>query len=148
LFSRLVSEEAEFACQNGVKLALESFCYPPFIFNGLQDFMEFVSHFSSTKLGVLLEVGHLYQAGLNLEEAVNIFGSRISDVHVHDAILKEPFWKFTHLPIGMGNIDFLSLIRTLREVKYDGWLTLEIRGTEEEIIKSKKHLENLIKATA
>lgn len=125
-------------------MAIESFCYPPFIFDGLDDFTQFVSNFSPTKIGILLEVGHLYQAGFNLDEAIETFGNRLLDVHVHDATLQEDFKKATHLPIGKGSVDFLTMTDSLRRVKYDGWLTLEIHGNETEILKSKILLENLI----
>jgi sugar phosphate isomerase/epimerase len=67
-FLRIVEEELKFACSSKIKLALESFCYSPFIFEGLLDFAQFVSHFPSTEFGVLLEVGHLYQAKISLEK--------------------------------------------------------------------------------
>jgi sugar phosphate isomerase/epimerase len=143
-FLQLLKEEVDYAYSIGIKMALESFCYPPFIFNGLSDFMHFVSDFPSTKLGILLEVGHLYQARFNLDEAIQTFGDRIFDVHVHDATLHEDYKKATHLPIGSGNIDFLGVMNSLRKVKYDGWLTLEIHGDEGKILESKKLLENLI----
>jgi sugar phosphate isomerase/epimerase len=143
-FIEMLKEEVDYAHSIGIKLALESFCYPPFIFKGLNDFTLFVSNFSSTKLGVLLEVGHLYQARFNVDEAIQKFGHRISDVHVHDATLNEDFKKATHLPIGMGNVDFPSMIGSLRKVKYNGWLTLEIHGDEGDILESRKLLENLI----
>lgn len=145
-FLELLKEEVDYACSLGIRLAIESFCYPPFIFNGLNDFTHFVSNFPSSKLGILLEVGHLYQAKFNLDEAIQTFGHRIFDVHVHDATLNEDFKKATHLPIGMGNIDFPSMINSLRKVKYDGWLTLEIHGDEGKILESRKLLENLIKS--
>jgi sugar phosphate isomerase/epimerase len=143
-FLKLIEEEADFAYSMGVRMAIESFCYPPFIFDGLDDFTQFVSNFSPTRLGVLLEVGHLYQAGFNLDEAIETFGNRLLDVHVHDARLQKDFKKATHLPIGKGSVDFLTMIDSLRRVKYDGWLTLEIQGNETEILKSKILLENLI----
>ena len=144
-FHRLVEDAVKSASQHGIKLALESFCYPPFIFNGLDDFMEFVSSFSSTQLGILLEVGHLFHMSFSLDKAVQMFKKRLSDVHVHDATLGGDVKKATHLPIGRGQIDFANLIRRLHEVNYDGWLTLEIRGNEAEILESKKSLEHLIK---
>jgi sugar phosphate isomerase/epimerase len=145
-FIKLVEEEAEHASDNGIRVALESFCYRPFIFKGLHDFVQFVSHFPSTRLGVLLEVGHLYQAKFSLDKAVHTFADRLLDVHVHDATLHEDYAKATHLPIGRGTIDFPRLITTLREVKYDEWLTLEIHGNERNIVQSKQYLESLITA--
>lgn len=147
-FLKLVEEELEFAYNNGIRMALESFCYPPFIFNGLRDFMQFVSCFPQTRLGVLLEVGHLYQAKFSLDEAIQIFENRLLDIHVHDATQQEDFRIATHLPIGRGNIDFSRLITMLREAKYDGWLTLEIHGDKKEIVESKNFLENLISIVA
>jgi inosose dehydratase len=125
-------------------MALESFCYYPFIFENLRDFAQFVSTFPSNELGVLLDLGHLYQAGISLPEAVDLFKNRLLDTHVHDATLERDFRKATHLPIGMGEMDFQEIIDILREVGYDGWLTLEIRGNEKEIAESKGYLEKLI----
>lgn len=144
-FLKLVREEAKFACNSGVKMALESFCYQPFILNSLGNFVQFVSDFPPTKIGVLLEVGHLHQARFDLDKAVQAFSSRLLDVHIHDATKDKDFRKATHLPIGKGNIDIHHLIETLHEVKYDEWLTLEIRGSEREIVESKRFLERLSK---
>jgi sugar phosphate isomerase/epimerase len=144
LFRELVEKEADEAYSMGIKMAIESFCYPPFIFHGLNDFMSFVSDFPSEKVGVLLEVGHLYQAGFNLYEAVQTFSGRLLDVHVHDATRKGNFREATHLPIGKGDIDFSELIRALRTANYDHWLTIEIRGSEREIVESKRRLETIL----
>lgn len=143
-FLKLVKGEVNFASRNQVKIALESFCYHPFIFEGLHDFVQFVSEFPPEKLGVLLDMGHVYQIGIDLSEAVHLFKPRLLDIHVHDATLQEDFRKATHLPIGKGTINFPDFINLLREDGYNGWLTLEIRGNEREIIKSKEYLENLI----
>jgi sugar phosphate isomerase/epimerase len=143
-FLKPIEEEASFAHENGIQIALESFCYSPFVFSGLQDFMQFVSHFRSSHLGVLLEVGHLHQARFNLNDAIYAFGRRILDVHVHDATLHENYKNATHLPIGRGNIDFAGVIASLRKAGYNGWLTLEIHGNESEIVESRKLLEKLI----
>jgi sugar phosphate isomerase/epimerase len=147
-FFELVKDGSDFASRNGVKMALESFCYHPFIFEGLHDFAQFVSKFSSEKLGVLLDIGHLYQMGIDLSEAIRTFKHRLVDIHVHDAMSEKDFRKATHLPIGRGTINFPDLIHLLREVEYDGWLTLEIRGIEKEISENKEYLESLITETS
>jgi sugar phosphate isomerase/epimerase len=146
-FLRLLKKQAEFARSNNIKLALESFCYRPFIFEGLTDFVRFISNFPSEGLGVLLDAGHLYQVGISLSEAVHIFKGRLVDVHVHDATLKKDFRRATHLPLGKGDIDFRSLVKCLREIHYDGWLTLEIRASEEKIEEGRKYLDGLLADT-
>jgi sugar phosphate isomerase/epimerase len=87
----------------------------------------------------------LYQVGINLSEAINVFKHRLVDVHVHDATLEKDYKKATHLPIGKGTINFSEVINRLQKVRYDGWLTLEIHASEKEIIKSKTYLDKLIK---
>jgi sugar phosphate isomerase/epimerase len=143
-FLKLLKEEAEFASRIHIKIALESFCYHPFIFERLNDFAQFVSNFPSDKLRILLELGHLYQVRIDLSEAINMFKHRLGDVHVHDAMLGKDYKKATHLPIGKGTINFSNVIQRLKEIDYDKWLTLEIRGNEKEIVESKEYLERLI----
>jgi len=143
-FFELVSRELEAASDMGIRLALESFCYRPFIFDGLRDFMQFVARFSSNELGVLLETGHLLNAGFDVYEAISMFKHLLLDVHIHDAKVRKDFAQATHLPIGSGDMDFVHLIKQLQEVNYDGWLTLEIHGAEAEILESKRTLEHII----
>jgi len=144
VFLELVDRALDFAGNQGIRLALESFCYPPFIFRGLNDFIEFISYFSSSQLGVLMDVGHLYQAKIDLNEAINVFNSRLFDVHIHDATQQDNLRIATHLPIGKGTINFDRLVNDLQRIEYDGWLTLEIKGIRKEIIQSKETLENLL----
>jgi sugar phosphate isomerase/epimerase len=110
----------------------------------LEDFARFIFQFPAEKLGVLLDVGHVYQVGINVSEAVGLFKDRLFDVHIHDAKLSGYYRDATHLPIGKGTIDFPEVAAKLRKTGYDGWLTLEIRGTEKEILESKKRLEQYL----
>ena len=147
-FFELVSHELEIASDVGIRLALESFCYRPFIFDGLRDYMQFVARFSSNELGVLLETGHLFNAGFDIDEAISMFQNVLFDVHVHDAKVRKDFAEATHLPIGLGDMDFTNLINQLRKAGYDGWLTLEIDGNEKQIVENKLFLENLLEKTS
>jgi len=141
---RLINESFKLVSSHRVRLALESFCYPPFIFDGLRDFNNFVREFPPGKLGIVLEAGHLYNKKFDLSKAISLFGDSLFDVHVHDAIWDDDFRRATHLPVGKGNIDFQSLIEALRTVKYNGWLTLEVRGSIRDVVESKKRLEKYI----
>lgn len=143
-FLELLEEIVDFASGNRVKIALESFCYSPFIFEGLNDFAQFVSKFPSGKLGVLLDAGHVYQVGTSLSDAIHTLKDRLLDIHVHDATRDKDYRKATHLPIGKGTIDFRNFLNLLLEVEYNGWLTLEVRGAEKDVVESKHFLEGLL----
>jgi sugar phosphate isomerase/epimerase len=144
LFRRLAVVGVEKAYSRGMKFSIESFCYKPFIFYSPQEFREFLS--GVPHLGTILETGHLFQMGFDLSEMISLFSNKIYDVHVHDATRDKDFRKATHLPLGKGLIDFRKLLRDLDNVKYDGWLTLEIKphSDSDALIKSRIVLENLI----
>jgi len=146
-FLELLKEQTDLASFNGIRMAVESFCYPPFIFDDLPDFVKFVSQFPSDKLGILFDMGHVYQIGFDIFEAVDMFKERLFDIHVHDAKLEKDYRKATHLPIGKGTVDFPAFINRLKQADYDAWLTLEIKGTDSEILESKQYLERLITKT-
>ncbi len=148
LLKRLAIEGVERADAAGIAFSIESFCYRPFVFYSPQEFKGFLEEVPN--LGVILETGHLFQMGFDLSKMVNLFGRRIYDVHVHDATREKDFRKATHLPLGKGLIDFKKLLKDLRNVEYDGWLTLEIKPHTEidALIKSRKTLEELISTIA
>jgi len=143
-FGRLLKGVVDFASPKKVRLAVESFCYSPFIFHGLKELSQFIEQFPPLELGILMDAGHLYQAGANLDDAVRLFKRRLLDIHIHDAMRDKDYRKATHLPIGKGTIDFRKLTDLLRQANYNGWLTLEIRGSEQEIVRSREYLESLV----
>jgi sugar phosphate isomerase/epimerase len=143
-FGRLLKGEVDSASQKKVRVAVESFCYSPFIFHDLKELSQFIEQFPPQELGILMDAGHLYQAGINLDEAVRLFKRRLLDIHIHDAIRDKNYREATHLPIGKGTIDFRKLTDLLRQVNYDGWLTLEVKGSEQEIVRSREYLESLV----
>jgi sugar phosphate isomerase/epimerase len=81
-FRRLLKDEVDFVSRKNVKVAPESFCYLPLIFRGLDEFSQFIEQFPPEKLGILMDAGHLYQAGIDLDEAVHLFKRRLLDIHV------------------------------------------------------------------
>ncbi len=124
-----------------IAIAVESFCYPPFIFSGIKDFTAFIQQFPPKQVGIVADIGHLFQARLDVNNFLLKCRHRLKEIHIHDATHGLDYRQATHLPIGQGEINFTALIKTLRIIEYQGWLTLEIRGTEREILMSKKDLE-------
>jgi inosose dehydratase len=110
----------------------------------LKELSQFIEQFPPQELGILMDVGHLYQAGINLDDAVRLFKRRLLDIHIHDALRDKNYQEATHLPIGKGAIDFRKLTDLLQQINYEGWLTLEIRGSEQEIVRSREYLESLV----
>lgn len=66
--------------------------------------------------GVCLDVFHMNIEEVDMHAAIRKVGKRLVDVHVAEN---------NRLAPGMGNVDWKRLVATLREVGYDGALTME-----------------------
>ena len=66
--------------------------------------------------GVCLDVFHMNIEEVDMFDAIRRVGQRLVDVHVAEN---------NRLAPGMGNVDWPKLVATLREVGYDGALTME-----------------------
>jgi sugar phosphate isomerase/epimerase len=77
------------------------------------------------ELGLHLDIGH---ANLLVEknsgpDLCATYGQRLAHVHIHD---NKGGSADLHLPIGVGNIDWPSMIRALKRANYDDTITLEV----------------------
>jgi inosose dehydratase len=83
------------------------------------------------------DTAHLAAAGMDPAEVIRTYGSRMRYMHLKDLTPSDPdpavFASRSGdeaLPIfcelGLGTIDFVPIMAALRDVGYDGWLTVEI----------------------
>lgn len=97
--------------------------------------------------GFLLDVGH---ANLDTpynrsEELLAHFGTRLRHVHVSD---NRGGHDDLHLPLGVGTVNWLNIIRLLKNVGYDGTVTIEVFGDDEEyLVMSRNKFQRLWETT-
>jgi inosose dehydratase len=70
-------------------------------------------------MNMTLETGHMYVAGIDLIDFIDTFHERINHVHFKD--IKDG--RFVEL--GTGEIDFPKIMKALRKIGYDDWVTIE-----------------------
>ncbi len=75
--------------------------------------------------GICLDTGHLNMCTQPQDEFIRKAGSRLYALHIAD---NEGYADQHMMPYGKGNIDFESVVRTLREIGYEGLFNLEIGG--------------------
>lgn len=95
----------------------------------------FVEAFASVPdLRFCLDVGHAnLDHGTTAAMLLGALGNRLGLLHVHDNAGGHGKAGDKHLPIGRGRIDFEPVFARLREMRYDGPVTLEIfTGTRED----------------
>ena len=80
--------------------------------------------------GFHLDAAHSNLSGEynRIDELLEAFANRL--VHVHMSDNKGGDWDL-HLPLGAGNIDWRRVIRSLKNVGYDGTVTLEVFADRE-----------------
>ena len=106
----------------GAKTLRDSFQYP-FIYN-LKQAMELADKVSPD-LGIILDCFHWYTSGGTLEDIKSIgSGDRIVNVHANDAVLgrsrEMQLDLEREMPMASGLVDVASILRTLKELKYEG----------------------------
>ena len=129
--AEMYNELLPFAKQCGVKIATENMwnwnkeldqasfaaCATP------ESFCAHVDTANSEWLVACLDLGHAEMKGLNTTavEMIKALGPRLKALHIHD----NDKWHDSHqIPFSM-DIDFVPIVKALKEIGYDGYFTLE-----------------------
>ena len=109
-----------------------------------------ITDIGTGNLGVNLDTANLILYGKgNPVDALEVFGQYVMDLHIKDGLFPTDGWKLgDEVAVGEGKADFPRIIAKLKELGYDGALTIEreISGEKqiEDIIKAKALLEKYI----
>jgi len=92
---------------------------------------------------LLLDAGHanLDSPYNHTEELLAHFGDRLAHVHVSD---NRGGHDDMHLPLGVGNINWAKIVKALKNAGYDGTITIEVFGDDDDyLIMSRDKLKRL-----
>ncbi|MBW5411158.1 sugar phosphate isomerase/epimerase, partial [Brachyspira hampsonii] len=110
----------EFANTYGIKIAVENI-FKGRIYSKIDDLIDLVNTVNMENVGFCLDVGHGNYDGINISETIRLMKDKLFELHLSDNLGDRD----AHLPIGFGNIDWVSVINTLREIGYKGTATFE-----------------------
>ena len=110
----------EFAEQYGVKVGIEY--EPGLLVERADEVCEVIYRVDSPLLGVNLDIGHSYLINETPEQAISSLAGRIWNVHIEDIKNQKHF----HLAPGDGDLPFKRYLSALRQVDYQGFLTVEL----------------------
>lgn len=111
------AELAQLAEPYGIQIVVE---HPPSHRFGMTEICTILD--ADPRLGLHLDVGHAFVAGIDLEQLLDQLGSRLWHVHFSDNRGQDD----DHMPIGAGKIDWQATIRLLKQFGYDDVITLEV----------------------
>ncbi len=112
-------EALKYAADNGVSLLFEPlnrFEGYPGLMNTLEDAADIIEELGAENTGILADLFHMNIEESSITGALRLAGKRLRHVHVVDSNRQAP---------GMGHLNFIRILRTLKEIGYDGYLSLE-----------------------
>jgi sugar phosphate isomerase/epimerase len=132
-----ISQLAQDAASAGITLMVENLDR---MFAGVEDLRAVLD--AVPEVLFHLDVGH---ANLNLgrdaknrtKDLLDAFGDRLAHVHLSD---NRGGSEDLHLPLGAGTVDWRSAIKALKDVGYDGTVTLEVFSREREYLRMSRRL--------
>jgi 5-keto-L-gluconate epimerase len=134
-----LAECSKYAAGKGVTLVVEPInrYETSFIIN-VDYCLRFLDRVGADNCKILLDTFHMNIEEASIEGSIRRAGARIGHVHVADSNRWHP---------GAGHIDFKSVVATLREVGYDGFLSAEILpnpSPAEAACATVKYLRNIL----
>ena len=121
LFSDGLREVIPYAEDCQVKLLIEP--EPDLLIENSNQFLSFISKFDSKYLGLNFDIGHFFCVNEEPSKLIIKLQKHIQHIHLED-ISKSRIHK--HLIPGHGAIDFISIFDSLKEINYDGYVTVEL----------------------
>lgn len=102
-----------------VKISLENMM-PGCPGSQVKDIIEIIEEINSPFLGACFDTGHAHACG-NIIEFLSTLKGKITNVHLND---NDGTWDM-HLQPPYGTADWQGFIKTLREIEYEGVMTIE-----------------------
>ena len=97
--------------------------FPEFSIATPEDVLSIVNEIDDENFKICLDTGHVATFGdLNLADETRKLGNKIKALHVHDSIKGQDL----HLIPYCGRIEWEDFAKALRDIKYDGVISLEI----------------------
>ena len=127
-FIKSLSPIVEIAEDNEINLSLETDLSP-------QLFVELLDRFNSNRISVNYDIGNSAALGYNPIEELEVYGDRITDIHIKDRELGGK-----SVLLGQGNANFDSFFNKLREFNYQGPFIMQAYRDDEGVDIFKEQL--------
>lgn len=101
-----------------------------------QEFLKLINSFQSDNVTVNYDIGNSASLGYNMEEELELYGHKITDIHIKDRI-----YNGGPVILGTGSADFSKFFQKLKEYNYKGPLIMQAYRDDEGLNIFKKQLD-------
>lgn len=124
---------AEFAQKEGVNITLEPLNrYETDLLNNIDETLDFISDLGYENIYITLDIFHMNIEEASIEESIKKTGNLLSHFHIADSNRCAP---------GFGHLDFSKILKALKEIDYQGFISAEILPRPDPDTAAKKAIE-------
>ena len=125
LFTSMIASACDIAAQYGLCIAME--CFPGSLCSTPHAMLKLLEDVNRPNLGIQLDTAHFMNQRIDIETAIFMLGAeRIFNVHAKDS----DSLTRGNLPCGVGIVDYTAVLRALRNVGYQGNVSIEVEFTD------------------
>jgi sugar phosphate isomerase/epimerase len=92
----------------------------------MEDYDTIFGEITSLQVGITIDTGHFFSAGVDWRSFVHRYADRIHNVHVKDHI------GIQSVPLGRGQVDLRGYLEELDAINYEGALAVELEVEDPE----------------
>jgi sugar phosphate isomerase/epimerase len=130
-------EIVQFANKKKVTITLEPINrYETNFINTVEEAMEFISDVGENSLKILTDTFHMNIEEVSFRKSIKLAGKNLSHVHLVDS---------NRLAPGSGHLNIKSIIETLKEIGYEGYLSAEVLPKPDDDTAAKNNITYLKK---
>jgi sugar phosphate isomerase/epimerase len=96
---------------------------PDLLIENSDQFIHFIKNFDSESVGLNLDIGHFFCVGEDPSKVIHKLSEYIRHVHLEDISADR---RHNHLILGEGAIDIGSALKSLKDIGYEGFITVEL----------------------
>jgi sugar phosphate isomerase/epimerase len=121
LFVEMLKPVIEHAEKENVLLLVEP--EPDLLIETAEQFEEFMKHMDSPMVGLNFDIGHFYCVKDEPAPTMTRLAKWVKHIHLEDIAATRVHH---HLIPGEGAIDFAEVLRAVKKIGYQGWITIEL----------------------
>jgi sugar phosphate isomerase/epimerase len=109
---------AEIAQKSGITLCLESWNrYETYMADSLEKVSRLAKRINMPNVGIMGDTFHMNIEEADMAGSIRKFADQIVHMHLADSQRAAP---------GKGHIDFVPIVKALKDIQYDGWIVFEL----------------------